>query len=259
MQRKKQARATVEFCGTPVPYLIDARAKSGAPQSVDDGIKPRWIGGSMLYDAYQFQDDLLAPLREVATRSLSMSSAFSRGAFGSHLLGQFAAGLELISRFKLSHSRPAFGIDSVRVGNADARVTEHVALALPFANLLHFEKDVETPQPRVLVVAPLSGHFSTLLAGTVRTLLSDHDVYLTDWLNARDVPLAAGRFGIDDYIGYIIRFLEALGPGTHVLAVCQPCVQTLAAAAVMANTGHPAAPRSMTLMAGPNASRNLMM
>ncbi len=205
----------------------------------------------MLYDTYQLQDDMLAPFREMATRSLSMTAAFTGGAFGSHMPGQFVAGLELMSRYKLSHSRPPFGIETVRVGNADARVTEEVALALPFANLLHFRKDTDTPQPRVLVVAPLSGHFSTLLGGTVRTLLADHDVYITDWINAREVPLSAGRFGIDDYIGYIIRCLEAIGPGTHVLAVCQPCVQTLAAAAVMAEDNHPAAPRSMTLMAGP--------
>jgi len=162
-----------------------------------------------------------------------------------------AAAFEMTSRFKLSHTRPAFGITSVRVGNRDAAVAEEVALSLPFGNLLHFAKDVQTPQPRVLVVAPLSGHFSTLLAGTVKTLLADHDVYITDWANARDVPLAAGRFGVDDYIEYLIRFLQEIGPGAHMLAVCQPCVQTLAAVAVMSESKDPATPLSMTLMAGP--------
>ena len=104
-------------------------------------------------------------------------------------------------------------------------VTEEVALDLPFGKLLHFAKDVDTPQPRILVVAPLSGHFATLLRGTVATLLRDHDVYITDWKNARDVPLTPGSFGVEDYVAYLIRFFEEIGPGAHLLAVCQPCVQ----------------------------------
>ena len=128
-------------------------------------------------------------------------------------------------------------------------------LTTPFGTLLHFRKDVDTPQPRMLVVAPLSGHFATLLRDTIATLLADHDVYVTDWHNLRDVPLAAGAFAFDDYIDHVIRFLEAIGPGAHVLAVCQPCVQVLAAAAIMAADDHPAQPRSMTLMAGPIDTR----
>ena len=204
----------------------------------------------MLYQAYQFQDDLLAPFRAMAERALSLSGGMA-SRFGALMPSQFAAGMEMMSRFKLTHARPPFGIDRVRTGNRDAQVSEEVALALPFGDLLHFKKDSDAPQPRVLVIAPLSGHFSTLLAGTVRTLLGDHDVYLTDWRNARDVPLSAGRFGVDDYIAYLIRFLEQIGPGTHILAVCQPCVQALVAASVMAADDHPSAPRSMTLMAGP--------
>jgi polyhydroxyalkanoate depolymerase len=101
------------------------------------------------------------------------------------------------------------------------------------------------------MVAPLSGHFSTLLRATVRTVLPEHDVYITDWHNARDIPLTAGRFGFDEYIDHLIKFLEVLGPGAHMLAVCQPCVAALAATAIMAEAGNPAQPRSMTLMAGP--------
>lgn len=204
----------------------------------------------MLYRAYQLQDDMLAPFRQFAAATLSLSGSLRHG-FGSLMPGQFAAGLEMVSRYKLTHARPPFGIETVRTGNREVQVSEEVALSLPFGNLLHFKKDVDTPQPRVLVIAPLSGHFSTLLAGTVRTLLADHDVYVTDWANARDVPLTAGRFGVDDYVAYVIRFLEEMGPGAHVLAVCQPCVQALVAAAVMAADHNPAAPRSMTLMAGP--------
>jgi poly(3-hydroxybutyrate) depolymerase len=204
----------------------------------------------MLYYAYQAHDDVLTPFRRMATSALSMSLA-PRSGLDALITRQLVAAFEMVSRFKLSHARPDFGITSVRAGNADAKVTEDVALALPFGNLLHFKKDTETPQPRVLVIAPLSGHFSTLLAGTVKTLLSDHDVYITDWANARDVPLSDGHFGVDDYIEYLIRFLEEIGPGAHMLAVCQPCVQALAAAAVMGEAKHPATPLSMTLMAGP--------
>jgi polyhydroxyalkanoate depolymerase len=203
----------------------------------------------MLYQAYQLQDDLVSVFRS--------SARLAMGAFGSGLSipaplgGHFLAALAMISRFELTHTRPAFGIHTVRVGNRDVPVTEQVALDLPFGKLLHFAKDVDTPQPRIMIVAPLSGHFSTLLAGTVRTMLSDHDVYITDWANARDVPTDAGPFGVDDYVDYVIKFVEKVGPGAHVLAVCQPCVQTLAAVAVMSATDHPATPRSMTLMAGP--------
>ncbi len=141
------------------------------------------------------------------------------------------------------------------VGNREVEVTEVPVLKLPFGTLLRFKKDIDIEQPRVLVVAPLSGHFATLLRNTVRTLLPDNDVYITDWHNARDVSLEAGAFGFDDYVDYLIKFLEKLGPGAHLVAVCQPCVQALAAVAVMAANGNAAQPSSMTLMAGPIDTR----
>jgi poly(3-hydroxybutyrate) depolymerase len=204
----------------------------------------------LLYAAYQMQDDLMSPFRDLADAAHGGLKGM-KSSLGALAPGHFIAGLEMLSRFKLTHTRPSFGITSVRSGNADVEVVEEVVLGMPFGNLLHFKKDTAVPQPRVLVIAPLSGHFSTLLAGTVRTLLADHDVYITDWANARDVPLSAGTFGVDDYIAYIIRFIEEIGTGTHILAVCQPCVQALAATAVMAEDHNPAAPLSMTLMAGP--------
>jgi polyhydroxyalkanoate depolymerase len=157
----------------------------------------------------------------------------------------------LIARSGLTHVRPPYGIDSVLVGNEEIAVTEEAAHVTPFGTLLRFKKDVTTEQPRVLLVAPLSGHFATLLRNTVKTMLPEHDVYITDWHNARDAPLSAGRFGFDDYAEHLIKFLEVIGPGAHIVAVCQPCVATLVAAAVMAQTGNPAQPHSMTLMAGP--------
>ncbi|WP_095882896.1 polyhydroxyalkanoate depolymerase [Alloyangia mangrovi] len=203
----------------------------------------------MLYAGYQGLDDFIAPFRIAAMQGINFMPRLG-GTFA-QLSRHNAAVLEMVSRFRLSHSRPAFGINSVRVDNRDVPVVEEVALDLPFGTLLHFRKDMDTPQPKVLVTAPLSGHFATLLAGTVKVLLRDHDVYVTDWKNARDVPLSEGDFGIEDYITYVIRFLEEIGPGAHILGVCQPCVQALAAVAVISEERNPATPLSMTLMAGP--------
>jgi poly(3-hydroxybutyrate) depolymerase len=166
-----------------------------------------------------------------------------------------SAAYELIARAGLSHDRPPFAIDSVMVGNQEVAVHEEAAHVTPFGTLLHFKKDIGTAQPRVLLVAPLSGHFATLLRSTVRTLLADHDVFITDWHNVRDVPRSKGRFGFDEYIQHVVEFLEAIGPGAHVIAVCQPCVAVLVATAVMAQDNNPAQPRSMTLMAGPIDTR----
>ena len=208
----------------------------------------------MLYQAYQFYSDATEPARTFAQAWLSAMVPFT-GEGNGGLLRNFAAAFELVSRSKLTHTRPAYGITSVRVGNRDVEVTEEPLAATPFGTLLHFKKDIEQAQPRVLVVAPLSGHFATLLRETVRTLLADHDVSITDWHNARDAPLSAGPFGFEDYIDHLIQWLRVLGPGAHVLAVCQPCVQVLAAVAVMAEAGDPAKPKSMTLMAGPIDTR----
>ena len=134
-------------------------------------------------------------------------------------------------------------------------VSEEVADDTPFGTLLHFRKDASAIQPRVLLVAPMSGHFATLLRGTVKTMLPEHDVYITDWHNMRDVPRSAGRFGFDEYVEQLIKFIEVIGEGAHVLAVCQPCVAVLEAVAVMAQSQNPAQPRSMTLMAGPIDTR----
>jgi len=208
----------------------------------------------MLYLAYEAHGRLISPARDAASWALgAFGSAFQGSDIG--LMSNCRAAWELVERSGLTHASPAFGIDSVRVGNRDVPVSEREALVTPFGTLRHFHKDTAVAQPRVLVVAPLSGHFATLLRNTVRTLLADHDVYITDWHNAREVPLEAGRFGFDEYCTHVIRFLEEMGPGSHVLAVCQPCVQVLAAAALMAQNGNPAQPRSMTLMAGPVDTR----
>jgi len=205
----------------------------------------------MLYQAYQSQSDLMSPLRLLA-QSSSANLWFSKTE--GNFLRKLSASMEVFSRLRLTHSRPAYGITSVKVGEHELAVTEEKVLSLPFGTLLRFKKEAPADlpyQPPVMLVAPLSGHFATLLRETVRTLLQDHDVYITDWHNARDVSLKHGPFALDDYIDHMIRFLEAIGTGAHVVAVCQPCVAALAATAIMAEDDNPAQPRSLTLMAGP--------
>ena len=193
---------------------------------------------------------MLLPWRTMAQATHAVLG-WSQRAPRTPALRRMSAALELFDRFTLTHERPAFGIDEVISGGSAVAVIEEPVTATAFGTLLHFRKALDAPQPAVLVVAPLSGHFSTLLRNTVETLLQDHDVYITDWHNARDVPLAAGSFGFADYIDTVISFLETIGPGAHVVAVCQPCVQVLAAVSLMAADDHPCQPLSMTLMGGP--------
>ncbi len=208
----------------------------------------------MLYLAYQTQFDLLRPMRRLARVVHAIVEPLTR-THGLPGMAHLRATWEMMGRSRLTHERPAFGIDHVRVGNENVTVHEIPLTVTPFCTLLHFKKDTDVAQPKVLLVAPLSGHFSTLLRATARTLLADHDVYITDWHNARDVPTEQGHFGLDDFIELMIQFMETLGPNTHVISVCQPCVPVLAAIALMAEDKNPAQPRSMTLMAGPIDTR----
>jgi poly(3-hydroxybutyrate) depolymerase len=209
----------------------------------------------MLYQAYQAHADIMVPVRALAALAVSNMGSSLNGFADTAVIRNLTAAYELIARAGLTHHRPPFDITKVTVGNREVEVREEQALVTPFGTLLHFKKDIEMAQPRVLLVAPLSGHFATLLRGTVRTMLPEHDVYITDWHNARDIAITDGRFGFDDYIEHVIRFLEAIGSGAHLVAVCQPCVAALVAASVMAQAGNPAQPRSMTLMAGPIDTR----
>jgi polyhydroxyalkanoate depolymerase len=209
----------------------------------------------MLYEAYQAHTDLMAPTRTVAGLGVRALEGFRWGPPYDLFVRNLSASLALIANTRLAHVRPPFGIDTVLVDGRAVAVHEEASVSTPFGTLVHFAKEGGPTQPRVLLVSPLSGHFATLVRETVRTLLRDHDVYLTDWHNARDIPLAEGRFGFDEYTDHLIRFLEHLGPGAHVVAVCQPCVQALVATSVLAARRSPVAPRSLTLMAGPIDTR----
>ena len=204
---------------------------------------------------YQAQADMLQPMRALARAGAAFARMTDLGSQTPAFMRQFAAGCGILEDAGMTHARPDYGIDTVRVGDADVAVTEEIALDTPFASLLHFRKDIPEQQPRVLLVAPMSGHFATLLRGTVRTLLRDHDVYITDWKNARDVPLTAGTFDLDSFVEHLILFMETVGPGGHLVAVCQPTVAALAAVAIMAEDNNRCQPRSMTLMAGPLDTR----
>jgi polyhydroxyalkanoate depolymerase len=165
----------------------------------------------MLYQAYQAHSDIMVPVRAFAGAALQAFAPLN--GYSGSALKNLSAAYELIARAGLTHVRPPYGIETVTVGNEELPVREEAAYATAFGTLLHFAKDVGTAQPRVLLVAPLSGHFATLLRNTVKTMLPEHDVYITDWHNARDAPLSAGRFGFDDYVEHLIKFLEVMGAG----------------------------------------------
>ena len=209
----------------------------------------------MMYQFYQAQADTWAALQAVAQIGTSALRGDWMQKPGTRGLRHIAALRDTLDVVALTHARPDFAITECRMGNATAAVTEHVVIETPFCRLIRFSKQGAPPQPRVLVVAPMSGHFATLLRGTVLDMLPDHEVFITDWINARDIPTEAGVFGFDEYVEHVIAFMETMGPRGHVVAVCQPTVAVLAAVAVMSEAANPATPRSMTLMAGPIDTR----
>ena len=213
----------------------------------------------MLYALYELNHAAVAPARAVADLvNLSLRNPFnplSQTMFGKSVV----AATDLFERMTRRYGKPRFGIGETVVGGRRVAVAEKVVWHRPFCRLLHFRRELangRSPGPRVLLVAPMSGHYATLLRGTVETLLPDHDVYVTDWTDAREVPLADGSFDLDDYIDYIVDILHFLGPGTHVIAVCQPSVPVLAATALMEADDDPLAPASIILMGGPIDTRS---
>jgi poly(3-hydroxybutyrate) depolymerase len=211
----------------------------------------------MLYRTYDARRMMTAPVHATAALQSGVLRGLARSSIDLPQLRAWRAVAEATSMLRLSHERPEFGIESVDVDGEAYAVEEEVVRSTPFGSLVRFAKPAAPRQPRILVVPGLAGHFATLVRPTVRRLLSDHDVFVADWHNARDVPVSAGRFGLDEYVDHLIDFMDAIGPGGHMMAVCQPCPAVLAAAAVMAEDNHPAEPASLILMAGPvDARRN---
>jgi len=208
-----------------------------------------------MYDAYQSYADLSHPVRTLALNSERILRLWSASQFASPLR-RMTAYYELVSLSGFTHTRPDYEIENVTTNGGDVvNVVETAVLATPFCTLLRFSREGGGSQPRVLLVAPMSGHFATLLRGTIRTLLRDNEVYVTDWRNTRDIPIDKGVFGLDDFAQHLIDFITFMGPQSHVVAVCQPVVAALTAVAVMAENNDPAQPASLTLMAGPIDTR----
>jgi poly(3-hydroxybutyrate) depolymerase len=215
----------------------------------------------MLYQLHELQRRFLNPLSVWAQATSELfSSPYSPLAY-TPFSRRLAAGYELLHRIGKSYEKPAFDIDHVEIAGVHVEVQEEVAIEKPFCRLLHFRRALpaklaaRAKDPNVLIVAPLSGHHATLLRDTVRTMLPEHNVYITDWVDARMVPLSAGPFHLDNYIDYVIEFVHLLGPDLHVISVCQPTVPVLAAISLMASDKDPKLPRSMTMMGGPIDTR----
>jgi poly(3-hydroxybutyrate) depolymerase len=208
-----------------------------------------------MYDVYQKYHDLSHRVRMAASVGERLLRQWGN-ARSAPPLRLIEAWYEQIALAGFTHTRPDYGITQLRTNDGTVvDVFQEAVLITPFCNLLRFSRCGSGKEPRVLLVAPMSGHFATLLRGTIRTLLRDHDVYVTDWRNPRDIPLDAGSFGIDDFVQHLIDFIRFMGPQSHVIAVCQPAVAALAAVAVMAEDNDPDQPASLTLMAGPIDTR----
>lgn len=213
----------------------------------------------MFYQLYEMNHAALQPLRACADATRLIYSnplnPLSRTSWGRSI----AAAAELFERTTRRYAKPEFGLHSTVVGGREVPVVEKAVWSRPFCNLVHFERDLPggaDAGPKLLMVAPMSGHYATLLRGTVEAMLPHADVYVTDWADARMVPLSEGRFDLDDYIDYVVEMLRFLGPGAHIMAVCQPSVPVFAAVSLMEARGDRSAPASMILMGGPIDTRS---
>jgi len=209
----------------------------------------------MLYDAYEFQRSLLAGASTLANIGAGwMQNPVNPLAYSP--IGPIAASaLDVFAHAAAPRGKPRFGLKRTVVDGREVAVREEVVLRKPFGQLKHFLREGVEGGPKLLIVAPMSGHYATLLRGTVERMLPRHDVYITDWRDAKLVPVEEGSFDLDDYIDYLIAFLEHLGLGTHVLAVCQPAPLAFAAACLMSAENNPARPRTLTMMGGPIDTR----
>ena len=210
------------------------------------------------YQMYEMAHAALAPARAMSDAGraafFNPLNPFVNTPFGKN----FAAGSELFERVTRRYGKPTFGLAHTQIDGESVPVTEKIVWSRPFCNLIHFARERSMPcavQPKLLIVAPMSGHYATLLRGTVEAFLPTHEVYITDWQDSRTVPLAVGAFDLDDYIDYLVEMFETLGPGVHSIGVCQPSVPLIAATAVMEAAGNPCSPASMTLMGGPIDTR----
>ncbi len=209
----------------------------------------------MLYDAYEFQRSMLAGASALANFGVGLlqNPANPFAYFGGGAV--MASALEVFAHAAAPRGKPAFGLDRTIVNGKSVEVVEEVVLQKPFGQLKRFVRKGVKGGPKLLIVAPMSGHYATLLRGTVERMLTSCDVYITDWRDAKLVPVSDGFFDLDDYVDYLVEFMEAIGPGTHMLAVCQPSVPCYAAAALMSADKNPCRPKTLTMMGGPIDTR----
>ncbi len=205
----------------------------------------------MLYQAHALQMEMLQPLHQVAKTSRHFIT-HPLNPYADHIMSRNASAImELMERLTAYYDKPAFDITHTNINDQDVLIREEVVLSYAYCDLLHFRRVKKVDQPRLLIVAPLSGHYATLLRNTVAHFVSDMDVYITDWRNTRDVPVREGVFHLDDYVTYLMDFIKYLGPNTHILAVCQSAVPATMATALLAMDGDVNAPPSLSMMAGP--------
>jgi poly(3-hydroxybutyrate) depolymerase len=209
----------------------------------------------MLYDAYEMQRSLLAGASTLANIGAGWMNNPANPFAYSQMGPIVASALDVFAHASAPRGKPEFGIETVIAKGKTVPVHEEIVLRKPFGQLKHFRKEGVPAGPKLLMIAPMSGHYATLLRGTVERMLPGHDVYITDWRDAKLVPLEEGGFDLDDYIDYLIAFMAHIGPGAHMLAVCQPSVPAFAAAALMSADAHPCRPRTLTMMGGPIDTR----
>ena len=209
----------------------------------------------MLYHLHEMQHAALEPWRFAASANRKFLQTPYNPFSYTPAARALAAACEIFEDTTKRRSQPDFALDALEIDGAPVDVVEEIVLERPFVGLRHFRRTTDRKDPKLLIVAPLSGHFATLLRGTVQRMTEEHDVYITEWRDARDIPLDEGAFDLDDYVDQIIEFLHFLGPDTHVLAVCQPSVPVMAAVSLMNADDDPCAPASMTLMGGPIDTR----
>jgi poly(3-hydroxybutyrate) depolymerase len=208
-----------------------------------------------LYQLHAWQKQMAQPLRIVSETLHNMYTHPMNPLSYTRAGRAMAASLEMLERMTRHFAKPAFNLPFTTIDGEQVEITEEIVEKRTFCQLRHFKRGVERDDPKVLLVAPMSGHFATLLRGTVQALLPAHDVYITDWRDARQVPLSEGSFDLDDYMEYIIDYIHALGPDVHVIAVCQPSVPVMGAASLMAAANDPMQARSFTFMGGPIDTR----
>ncbi|MEK6638721.1 MAG: polyhydroxyalkanoate depolymerase [Pseudomonadota bacterium] len=209
----------------------------------------------MLYNSYEWQRSWLAGASALANVGAEFwqntANPFSYLGGGPVL----ASALEVFAHAAAPRGKPSFGLNQTEINGKSVAVREDIVVQKPFGQLKRFVREGREGGPKLIIVAPMSGHYATLLRGTVERMLPSHDVYITDWRDARSVPVAAGRFDLDDYVDYLIEFMEHIGPGAHMLAVCQPSVPCYAAACLMSADKNPCRPKTLTLMGGPIDTR----